>query len=165
MTVPAALVGLWLATVPVPVRAIGLSPIGALFVALAATAILVLTTWPLARPGAPRSSATTRRSRRLGPRRLVFEALLIGLAITGAWLLRERGLTTEAAGGSGRSIRSWPSRPVLVGVAVGLLTIRLYPLPVRAIGWLAARRRDLVAVLGLRTIGRDPTRPTSRSWS
>ena len=46
--------------------------------------------------------------------------------------------------------------PVLVGVAVALITIRLYPYPVRAIGWLAARRRDLVAVLGLRTIGRDP---------
>ena len=46
--------------------------------------------------------------------------------------------------------------PVLVGIAVGLVTIRLYPYPVRGIGWLAARRRDLVAVLGLRTIGRDP---------
>src|SRR6185436_18704757 len=49
VTIPAALIGLWLATAIVPIRANGLSPIGALFVALAATAILVLTTWPLAR--------------------------------------------------------------------------------------------------------------------
>jgi putative ABC transport system permease protein len=35
--------------------------------------------------------------------------------------------------------------------------VRLYPLPVRALGWLAARRRDLVPVLGLRTVGRHPT--------
>src|SRR6478736_171540 len=54
-------------------------------------------------------------------------------------------------------VLAWVLVPVRVGVAVALVTIRLYPYPVRAIGWLAARRRDLVAVLGLRTIGRDPT--------
>ena len=60
-------------------------------------------------------------------------------------------------GRPGASIRSWPRRPVLIGLAVGLITIRLYPIPVRALGWWSARRRDLVPVLGLRALGRYPT--------
>jgi putative ABC transport system permease protein len=46
------------------------------------------------------------------------------------------------------------SVPVLAGLAAGIVALRLYPLPIRGLGWLAARRRDLVPVLGLRTIGR-----------
>ncbi len=46
--------------------------------------------------------------------------------------------------------------PVLAGLAAGIVALRLYPLPIRALGWLAARRRDFVPVLGLRTIGRHP---------
>ena len=46
--------------------------------------------------------------------------------------------------------------PVVAGLAAGIVALRLYPLPIRALGWLAARRRDLVPVLGLRTIGRHP---------
>ena len=158
VTVPAALVGLWLATVLVPIRANGLSPIGALFVALAATAILVLTTWPLARRARRQIERDDPTVTRVSARRLVFEALVVGLAITGAWLLRERGLTTEGSAGEVRAFDPFLAlAPVLVGVAVALITIRLYPYPVRAIGWLAARGRGLVAVLGLRTIGRDPT--------
>jgi putative ABC transport system permease protein len=33
---------------------------------------------------------------------------------------------------------------------------RLYPLPIRVLGWLAARRRDIVPILGLRSVGRQP---------
>ncbi|HEX6128142.1 MAG TPA: FtsX-like permease family protein, partial [Candidatus Limnocylindria bacterium] len=42
------------------------------------------------------------------------------------------------------------------GVAMGIVAMRLYPLPIRFLGWLAARRRDLVPVLGLRTVARHP---------
>ncbi len=94
---------------------------------------------------------------RLSPRRLVFEAVIVGLSITAAWLLRERGL---AAAGSEATRGFDPflaATPLLIGIAVGLLTIRLYPVPVRALGWLMARRRDLVPVLGLRNLGRHPT--------
>ena len=45
---------------------------------------------------------------------------------------------------------------MLGGLAAGIVTVRLYPLPIRALGWLAARRSDFVPVLGLRTIGRHP---------
>ena len=157
VTVPAALVGLLLADAVAPARANRLSPLGAIGVALAATAILVLATWPLARRARRQLERDDPTVRRLSPRRLVFEVLVIGLAVTGAWLLRERGLTTGGAAGDVRAFDPFLAfAPVLVGLAVGLVTIRLYPYPVRALGWLAARRRDLVAVLGLRTIGRDP---------
>ncbi len=157
VTVPAALVGLLLASALVPARASRLSPLGAIGVALAATAILVLATWPLARRARRQLERDDPSVKRLSPRRLVFEILVVALAVTGAWLLRERGLTSEDAASGVRAFDPFLAlAPVLVGVAVGLITIRLYPFPVRAFGWLAARRRDLVAVLGLRTIGRDP---------
>jgi len=157
VTLPAALAGLLLAVWLVPVRANRLSPLGAVLVALVATAILVLATWPLARRARRQLERDDPTLTRVSPRRLVFEVLVIGLAITGAWLLRERGLTSEGSAGEVPAFDPFLAlAPVLVGVAVGLVTIRLYPYPVRALGWLAARRRDLVAVLGLRTIGRDP---------
>jgi putative ABC transport system permease protein len=40
---------------------------------------------------------------------------------------------------------------------MGIAAMRLYPIPVRILGWLAARRRDLVPVLGLRTVARHPS--------
>ena len=54
------------------------------------------------------------------------------------------------------SIRCSPRCRSSRGLAAGILAVRLYPLPIRALGWLAARRRDIVPVLGLRTIGRQP---------
>ncbi len=95
--------------------------------------------------------------RRRSLRRLVLEALVIGLAVAGAWLLRERGLSAEDPGGDARAFDPFLAlTPILIGVAVALVLIRLYPIPVRAFSWLAAQRRDLVAVLGLRTIARNP---------
>jgi putative ABC transport system permease protein len=46
--------------------------------------------------------------------------------------------------------------PALAGLAMGIVSMRLYPIPVRALGWLAAARRDLVPVLGLRSVARHP---------
>jgi putative ABC transport system permease protein len=86
------------------------------------------------------------------------ELTAITVAAGSAFLLRERGLTLAAE--AGEPVRFDPllgAVPVLIGLAVGLVAMRLYPLPVRALGWLAARRRDLVPVLGLRTVGRHPT--------
>jgi hypothetical protein len=64
----------------------------------------------------------------------------------------------EGAGATGETgFDLFLAAAALIGLAVGLLTIRLYPLPVRALGWVLARRRDLVPVLGLRNLGRQPT--------
>jgi putative ABC transport system permease protein len=90
-------------------------------------------------------------------RRVVFEATIVVIAFAAAWLLRERGLGAQRADGGTADFDPFlAAAPVLIGVAAALLTIRLYPIPVRALAWSSARRRDLVPALGLRSIGRDP---------
>ncbi len=72
--------------------------------------------------------------------------------MAGALLLRQRGLAVED-----EEVRFDPflaAVPVLAAVAVGIVLLRVYPFPIRAGGWLAAKRRDLVPVLGLRNVGR-----------
>lgn len=158
VTVPAALVGLVAALVVVTARASAISSTGVLVVALMATALLLLATWPIARRARRDLERDDPPVFRISPRRLVFETLVIVLSIGGAWLLRERGLTSDGASGETRGFDPFlAASPVLIGLAVGLITIRLYPIPVRALSWWTARRRDLVPVLGLRALGRYPT--------
>jgi len=158
VTVPAALVGLLAALAVVNARASELSSIGVLLVAFVATALLLLATWPVARRARRELERDDPPVFRLSPRRLVFETLVIGLSLAAAWLLRERGLLNESATGVVSGFDPFlAASPVLIGLAVGLITIRLYPIPVRALGWWTARRRDLVPVLGLRALGRHPT--------
>ncbi len=88
----------------------------------------------------------------------MFEGLIVTLSLAAAWLLRERGVAGVGQAGAETGFDPFlAAAPVLVGLSVGLLTLRLYPAPVRALGWLSARRRNLVPALGLRTLGRRPT--------
>ena len=89
---------------------------------------------------------------RLSPLRLAVEALVVGASLVGAYLLRRRGLSAE--GGFDPYLAAVP---VLLGLAVGLLALRLYPLPLHALAWAAAPRRDLVPALGLRRLARQPS--------
>jgi putative ABC transport system permease protein len=155
---PAAILGFLLASL-VPGRASAASGILASIALVGAIVLLVGATWPLARRTLGLIEREQPPALRLAPRRLVLELTAIGLAVAGAFLLRQRGLTIAGAAGD-EPVRFDPflaAVPVLIGMAVGLVVVRLYPLPVRALGWLAARRRDLVPVLGLRTVGRHPT--------
>jgi len=101
-------------------------------------------------------------------RRLVAEATLIALALGGLYLLRLRGIGTgsggsDASGNSGGVAGADPflaAVPVLLGVALGLVVVRIFPFPVQLLGWLAAGRRDLVLALGLRQVGRAPSAHT-----
>jgi putative ABC transport system permease protein len=89
--------------------------------------------------------------RRIGTRRLAFEALVVGLAAVGAYLLRERGVRVVGSTGEiGPADPLIAAVPLLVGLAAGLLAVRLVPLPIAGLAGLAATRRDLVPVLGLR---------------
>ncbi|HET7168083.1 MAG TPA: FtsX-like permease family protein [Candidatus Limnocylindrales bacterium] len=158
VAVPAALVGLAVATLAVPARPVMLSPIGAALVALTVTGLLIGATWPLARRARRDLERPDVPGRGSSPRRLVVEATVVGVALGAVWLLRERGVGTRASGGGPPGFDPFlAAAPVLLGLAVALLAIRCYPWPVRAVGWLSARRRDLVPVLGLRSIGRNPT--------
>ncbi|HEX9635827.1 MAG TPA: FtsX-like permease family protein [Candidatus Limnocylindria bacterium] len=156
---PAAILGFLLASL-VPGRSSATSGLLASLALVGAIVLFVGATWPLARRTLGLIEREQPPALRVAPRRLVLELTAIGLAVAGAFLLRQRGLTIADAAGDEAPVRFDPflaAVPVLIGMAVGLVVVRLYPLPVRALGSLAARRIDLVPVLGLRTVGRHPT--------
>jgi len=87
----------------------------------------------------------------LSPRRLAVDALVVLLSTLGAYLLRRRGLTEEGGGFD----PYLAAVPLLVGLAAGILALRLYPLPVRLLAAAASRRRDLVPALAFRRVARE----------
>ena len=154
----AAIAGYGLAVTFVPGRATPLSAILAGGVALGAISILVGSIVPALRRPLELGARDVTPPIRLAPRRLVLEATAVGLAVAGVVLLQQRGLTI---GPTGRAVvRVDPflaAVPVLTGAAVGIVTTRLYPIPVRFLGWLAARGRGIVPVLALRHVTRRPS--------
>lgn len=155
----AGILGLVSATLLVPGRPEPLAPLLALAVVGAAVGALVAATWPAARQPLRELHGDERPVGRPTGRRLVLEGTAVLIAVGGVLLLRQRGLAIEA-GGTTRFDPLLAATPALAGVAMGIVAMRLYPYPIRALGWLAARRRDLVPVLGLRTVGRHPTAST-----
>ena len=152
IAVPPAMVGWAFATLFLPGRPNDASALLGVSVGVAATLALVLATWPAVRRGYGASGRDEPPPLAASPRRLVLEGTAVLLAASGAFLLRERGLAIEDV-----TVRVDPflaAVPVLATVAVGIVLLRIYPLPIRVGGWLAARRRDLVPVLGLRNVGR-----------
>lgn len=92
----------------------------------------------------------TRSARRADPRRLVLELSVVVVAVAGAYLLRQRGM-------SAASVAFDPflaAVPPLIALATGITAIRLYRPAMGLAGWLADRRRDLVLTLGARIIAR-----------
>lgn len=108
----------------------------------------------IGRPGAVRTQRSDPGRRRLGWLRSVLEALTISAAAVAVILLNRRGLT---AGEPGRGVDPLlVATPLLVAVAVGVLVLRFYPLPVAAAGTLLKRRRGLVGYIGTARAVRDP---------
>ena len=154
----AALLGLLLAILLVPGRGSSLSATLALATGLGAIVVLVAATLPIIRRGPEHAGRDEAPPVRTSPRRFVLELTAVGIALGGVVLLQQRGLRV---GGSGESAVGFDpflaAVPLLTGLAAAILATRLYPLPIRLLGWLAARRRDLVPVLGLRNVGRQPS--------
>lgn len=151
LTLPAAALAIVIAIAVVPTGSPRTSAAAAFAVAFAATLLIVLAIVPtaVASPRGPGRGPTG--APRTSTRRLLLEGLVVVLAIGGAYLLRERGV------GSISSVADTPAAdpliaavPALAGVAAGLILVRLLPLPVRLLGRLAGRRRDLVPVLAMR---------------
>jgi putative ABC transport system permease protein len=151
MGVPAASLAVAAALLFIPADPVRASLIGAAAVAAVVVVLLVLATMPaLSGPsfGPARDASVPRRP---SARRLLFEGLVVVLAVGGALLLRERGV--RGASSTGQLAAADPfvaAVPALLGVAAGLIAIRLYPYPMRFLAWLARRRRDLVPVLAMR---------------
>jgi len=146
--------GLLLAVAVVMSRPNGATPLLAAAVGVAALVTLLGAAWPAARRPLGDIERDDIGGSGLTIRRLVIELTVVGVAVTAAILLRERGLTAEGVAGSSGTDPLLASVPVLTGLAAGIVALRIYPLPIRALGWLAARGRGFVAVVGLRTIAR-----------
>jgi len=145
LATPAALAGLAIALAllpgPAPAPAVAL----AAFVAFLAVVVAV---GVVSRAAAGGPAGRLLRGRRPGARRLMLESSLVAGALGGAWLLRERGISALAAGGGAELIVA--AVLALVGLAAGIICVRIYPLPVRLLGGLVALRRDLLPVLAVR---------------
>ncbi len=105
-----------------------------------------------ARRGQQALERDQRQVSRLSPRRLVAEGLVVAGAAAGVWLVRQRGFRV----GPGGPDPFLALAPGLAALAVGLVVLRLYPLPVAIVARLAARGRGLVAALGLGRAARRP---------
>lgn len=87
------------------------------------------------------------------PRRLVFEGMVVFLAVLGVVLLHQRGLTTVAT-----ELGTDPflvAVPALLGFAAGLLALRAYPYPLRALARLTRNRRGAVGFIGIARASRE----------
>jgi len=154
----AALAGYWLAITVVPGRAAAASAILAGAIGLGAIAIFVASMLPGLRRPIEIGARDATPPARLAPRRFVFEATAVGVAVAGIVLLQQRGLTIDPDVGA--MVRVDPllaAVPLLAGAAAGIVTTRLYPIPVRFLAWVAAGARGIVPVLALRHVVRRPS--------
>jgi putative ABC transport system permease protein len=168
LAVPAAASGAIVAIALAPAGPDGASMAAAALVAVIAVGSLVLAI-PSTLVGPPHEQARDGDlPRATRPRRIAAEIVIIVLALAGALLLRDRGLTGGGLAGGGVAGGGVPGGtvvvdpfiaavPALLGAAVGLLTVRLFRIPLRVLAAAAARRRDLVPSLALRRVTRGGT--------
>ncbi len=151
IAVPGALVAAGIAVALVPAAL--LSPTIAATAAVVAIAVTVVTATvvSIVRSRGPAPREEDRVVGRVSPRRLVFEGLIVAVAIGGAYLLRERGLNAASSAGAIAGFDPLIAAvPVLVGIAVGIVVVRLYPLALNAVAAAARRGRGFVVVLAAR---------------
>ena len=151
VALPAGMLGLLLAVLLVDGRSLAPSVLLVTGIVLATGGILAA-----AASGAARSGLTARGRDEvavsaISPRRLAIEAAVVFSALVGVYLLRRRGLADE--NGFDPYLAAVP---LLLGLAAGILAVRIYPLPVRFLAAAAAQRRDLVPALALRRVARQP---------
>ncbi|HET9015429.1 MAG TPA: FtsX-like permease family protein [Thermomicrobiaceae bacterium] len=154
--IPAVLLGYLAALLAVHAEPTIWSPGLALGIALATVVLTVGATLPYARRGLQALERDEVRRDRFSPRRAAFEVFVVALAAAGIYLLRRRGLAGDSATAQAGGFDPYLAAvPILLGLAVGLVTLRLYVLPIRLLAWWAATRRDLVLFLGLRRVSRQ----------
>ncbi len=151
LAVPPAVASVVIAGALVPAHAELASALAGLAVAAGAVVLLLVAALPASTRPAFGSGRETGAPRRATTRRTLFEGLIVVAAVAGAALLRERGI--RGASSTGQLAQADPfiaAVPALLGLAAGLLAIRLFPYPMRGLAWLAQRGRGLVPVLAMR---------------
>lgn len=159
LMVPAAVLGYWLAAWLFP-GTDGSTALRATFaLVLAATSLVVASALPLfTRPlGSLQREQYGSRARGASSSRLVGEVLVLVLAVGSVLLLRRRGL----AGGETADLEVdmlLAVTPVLLALAVAVVTVRLFPLVMSLCAWLGSRLRGLVVFVGFRRdLGQSPS--------
>lgn len=162
LVIPATVLGVASALLIVPASEHRLALRFGVAIAVIAVNVTTLAVWPVARtplgrllgPERNDAPAVSARWRLL---RLGAEGMVVILVVVGLYLVRRRGLVGQASAVS--SIDPYLALlPVLAGLAAGILTLRLFPLPVRALSHLAERGRGLIAWIALRRVSRRPER-------
>jgi putative ABC transport system permease protein len=151
VAVPSALLAAAVAVVALPSGRLALTLGAASLVGLAVMVIVAVTVVPVARAQGQVRRSGDRTVTPVGGRRLVAELFVVGLAIGGAVLLRDRGAQAAGVGGAIAGFDPLIAAvPALVGLAAGLVAVRMYPPVMRVAAWLARRRRGLVPMLAAR---------------
>ena len=125
----------------------GIALVGLLTIPLAAVTV--------ARRQSPERARGVARHRPTLPR-LTLEVATVSFAVLGVVVLRQRGLTGAGADAYLAAV------PLLVAVAAGMLVLRAYPWPLRALEPLGRRRRGAVGFLALARAGRSAA---SSTWT
>jgi putative ABC transport system permease protein len=151
IALPAGAVAALGAIALVPAGRLAMSGVAVAVVVGVTVAAVLATVLRVARGTGPARDTGERVVAGVSARRLMFEALIVAAAIGGALLLRDRGLAAVDAATDGSGVDPLIAAvPALVGVAAGILVVRLYPIPLAAVAWLAARGRGLVPMLAAR---------------
>ena len=145
LALPAGAIGAALGSQVAPDDPLLLPLVTGIAVAVVAITLLTLATVPATGGPAFGSGREVSVPRPPTPRRLVFEGLIGILAVGGAAALRERGLRAD---GSVDPLIA--AVPALVGLAAGLLVLRVMPYPTRLLARVARVGRGLVGVLAMR---------------
>lgn len=150
---PAGLLG-WLAAVLlIQARGSSLSLWLALGLVVSTVVLLVATIAGVARRPIRSSERDDIVVARPSPRRLALEAAVAVAAAAGVYLLRRRGLESGTDEGFDPYLAAVP---VLLGLACGIVALRLYPLPIIGLSRLVRRSRGLAVHLGLNRAARQP---------
>ncbi|HEY3333778.1 MAG TPA: FtsX-like permease family protein [Candidatus Limnocylindrales bacterium] len=150
--VPAAVLAAIAAVLLVPAGRIDATVVAAASVVAVGVVVLLATVAGVARGHGPlHAEAGTRIVTDTGSRRLMLEGLIVAGAIGAAILLRQRGVAAVGAANGGAGFDPLVAAvPALVGLAAGIVVVRLYPVPLAAVAWVAARGRGLVPMLAAR---------------
>lgn len=155
LSLPVAVAGYLLAVALVRSEPSDWSLSVALGIAALTTFLLLGTALPWIRRGLGSFQREDVGSRRFSPRRAALDAFVVVLAGAGVYLLRQRGL--DSGGGATGAFDPYLSAaPMLLGLATGLVVIRLYVFPLRLLAWRTSSRRAAVLFLGLSRASRLP---------
>ena len=153
---PAALLGWAVAVLAIRARGSSLSAWLAIAIVTGTVLLLLAAIAGIARGSPTPAGRDDIVLARLSRRRLALEGLVVVAAGLGVYLLRRRGLDGSGPGAAGHFDPYLAAVPVLLGLACGIVALRLYPFPVAAAARLARRGRGLAIHLGLSRAARQP---------